>query len=150
MENVRNNKNIKKKYLQFFFSVLVSVLILQITTIIDSIIVGTCIGTKEMSGVKASNPIISIVAVIATLISVGTSMVISISLGKRNTKKSDSAFTFGFLLCLLVGGLISLLGWFLSDMIVTLFTSSADVLEFAKTYTKIVILAAPLCAYSPS
>lgn len=143
MVNVRNNKNIKKKYLQFFFSVLVSVLILQITTIIDSIIVGTCIGTKEMSGVKASNPIISIVAVIATLISVGSSMVISISLGKRNTKKSDSAFTFGFLLCLLVGGLISLLGWFLSDKIVTLFTSSADVLEFAKTYTKIVILAAP-------
>ena len=143
MENVRNNKNIKRKYLQFFFSMLVSVLILQITTIIDSIIVGTCIGTKEMSGVKASNPIISIVAVIATLISVGTSMVISISLGKRNIKKSDTAFTFGFIICLLVGASLSLIGWLLSDKIVAFFTSSEDVLEFAKTYTKIVILASP-------
>ena len=143
MENVRNNKIIKKKYLQFFVSVLVSVLVLQITTIIDSIIVGTAIGTKEMSGVKASNPIINVVSVFVTLISVGSSMVISIALGKRDMKKANTTFTYGLFLCVGVGLIFTMVGFFFSDMIVSLVTSSQDVLPFAQEYTKIVLWAAP-------
>lgn len=143
MENVRNNKIIKKKYLDFFFSVLISVLILQITTIIDSMIVGTTIGTKEMSGVKASNPIISVVAVFSTLISVGASMINSISLGKRNYTKANITYTYGAFLCIAFGLAFTLIGIFFSDNIVSLLTSNEDVLPFAKTYTKIVLYASP-------
>ncbi len=143
METVRNNKIIKKKYLQFFYSVLFSVLILQVTTIVDSIIVGTLIGTKEMSGVKASNPIISFVAVFATLIAVGLSNVISISLGKRNNKKASSAFTYGLLLCIGIGLLFTLIGIILSDVIVSTITSNADILEYAQRYVRIVIISSP-------
>ena len=143
MKNVRNNKIIKKKYLDFFFSVLISVLILQITTIIDSMIVGTTIGTKEMSGVKAANPIISVVAVFSTLISVGASMINSISLGKRNYTKANITYTYGAFLCIAFGLAFTLIGIFFSDSIVSLLTSSEDVLPFAKIYTKIVLCASP-------
>ena len=148
MENARNDKIIKKKYMQFFISVLISVLVLQITTIIDSMIVGTAIGTKEMSGVKASNPIISVVIVFTTLISVGASMVISIALGKRNNKRANDTFTFGLFASVVIGLVFTLLGIFLSNQIVSLVTSNADILEFTQEYTRIVLIASPFMMLS--
>lgn len=144
MENARNNKIIKKKYLQFFVSVLISILILQVTTIIDTMIVGLTLGTKEMSGVKAGGPIINMVAVLTTLISVGISMVISISLGRRDEKRASLAFTYGFILCLGVGALVSLFGVFGSDALVGVITSNQDIIEITKEYTKIVLISGPL------
>ena len=143
MNTGRNNKIIKKKYMQFFFSVLFSVLILQITTIIDSMIVGTVLGTKEMSGVKAASPVISLMMVFGVLVSVGISLVISISLGKRDIKKANTAYSFGLWLSILVGLVITLIGFFLSDAIISLITSDNNILEFAKTYSKTVLIAAP-------
>mgnify|MGYP002622750729 CR=1 FL=1 len=144
MKNVRNNKIIKKKYLQFFFSMLLSVLCLQVTTIIDTIIVGNAIGTMEMSGVKSASPIINFVSVFATLLGVGSGMVISIALGKRNNKRANYAFTTGIFFSIVIGLIITFIGIFLSKNIMSIVISDDEILTFGQTYCEIVLSAAPL------
>ncbi len=141
--DARNNRIIKKKYMQFFISMFVSVLFLQFTTIIDTMIVGNLVGTSQMSGIRVSAPVINMISTFSTLIGVGCGMVISISLGKRNTNKANACFTLSLFLTVIIGLLVTIFAIFLTEPITNLITSDKSIIEYTKAYMKIVLMSGP-------
>ncbi|MCR4660896.1 MAG: polysaccharide biosynthesis C-terminal domain-containing protein [Clostridia bacterium] len=135
----RTNKTLIKKYLEFFFSMLLSVVFLQFTTVADTIIVGKLLGTAPMSGIKVAMPIINILVVLGTLIGVGSGTITSIMLGQRKNKEASASFTISIIFSIVAGIVVAAIFVPLANQIGSLIASNEEISGFTATYIRIVM-----------
>ena len=81
------------QYRKFFGASVAAALLLQVTIVTDTIIVGQLLGPVAMSGVRVASPIVNILNVIAMLVGVGGSTVTAIAIGRRNADAANRMFT---------------------------------------------------------
>lgn len=139
----RSNKTLRGKYREFFIALALSVLLLQFTTVVDTIIVGNLLGTVEMSGVRVATPVIAVITVVATLVGAGCSTVASIALGRRDKARASRAFTLMLALTLVLGGIFIAVGVPLGQTIAHAICPDPEIADNAGKYITIVLAASP-------
>lgn len=98
------------------------------------------IGTNAMSGAQIGFPIFMILTAFGQLYGVGGSSYISRLLGENDEKEANKTSTVTFLLTVISGVVISLVGLLFLKPILTMFGATANDFELAKSYTMILLL----------
>ena len=124
---------------RFSFPAILSVLSLTILTITDRYFIGTYIGESALAGLMAALPFVVLIAATERLISVGGAIVFSNSLGAKKISRAGRILGNTFLLSLLSGLLLAVLGFIFLEPILVLKGASGAVLNYATEYTSVIL-----------
>ncbi len=91
----RNAKLIQRKYYEYLLPSVMSAAALAVASLVDSMLVGSLLGTEALAGVGAAAPITALGNAMFLLFSAGGSTCASYALGERNTKKANQCYTTG-------------------------------------------------------
>ena len=141
---VRSSVTLGKQYRKFFGAAVAAALLLQVTIVTDTIIVGQLLGPIPMSGVRVASPIVNILNVIAMLVGVGGSTLVAIAIGKRDSDSADRAFTLTIVLGIVLGVVFSLIVAPFADSLAALISSDPTTIPYTATFLRIVAAASPV------
>ena len=139
----RSVELLASQYRKFFAATILAVVILQVTIITDTIIVGQLLGPVPMSGIRVASPIVNLLGVLSMLIGVGGSTVAAIAMGKGDPAKASRSFSLSIVLCVAVGLVFALIVVPLAPAIASAITSDTAPLEYTTTFLRIVAAGAP-------
>lgn len=140
----RNYNILSKKYNEFFLPTLLISMAINITVIIETVIVGITLGSTNVAAMALVAPIFALFAMIYLLFAFGGSTLVSIAKAERKEVKVNMFFTMSIFMLILVGVLIAVLGNLFLDNITTLITSNHTLAELFKAYISIFFMGAPL------
>ena len=126
--------------LKFYIPAFVGVLANTLYNIVDRIFIGQGVGAEALSGVSAVFPIMLIVMGFGLLIGIGSGVLISISLGRKNKESAEKILGTGFTLMLLVSAFITLVGFALKKPILHAFGATGEIFGFANDYLNVILL----------
>ena len=130
---------IRRLMLKFFIPAFIGVFINALYNIVDRIFIGQGVGSMALSGVSVTFPVMLIVMGFGMLIGIGSGVLVSINLGKRDMKKSEQVLGTGFLLMLLVSVLITVIGFSLKNIMLHSFGATAETIQYANDYLDIIL-----------
>ena len=84
-------------------------------TMVDGLFVSNLIGTDALSAVNLTAPIISLVTAISTMLATGGSAVIMRKVGEQKATEANEDFTFLIVVNVIVGLVMSVLGYLVMD-----------------------------------
>ena len=123
MENTAKNQNVYEKpvtlknILKFAVPTIAMTVFMSFYTMVDGLFVSNLIGTNALSAINLTAPIIQLVTAISTMLATGGSAVIMKKMGQQKSKEAKEDFTFLILVNILVGMIMSVLGFLLMDSI---------------------------------
>ena len=110
----------------------------------DGIFVGQILGETSFAALNLAFPLIIVNFAVSDLIAVGSSVPISIALGRRDEREANNIFTCAILMIIGSGAVMGTLLWFGSPFILRLLGPSAEVQKLAVEYIRIYALFSPL------
>ena len=140
---VRSVELLASQYRKFFAATILAVVILQVTIITDTIIVGQLLGPVPMSGIRVASPIVNLLGVLSMLIGVGGSTVTAIAMGKGDADKANRSFSLSIILCVAIGLVFSLIVVPFAPVIANAISSDKTAVEYTTTFLWIVAAGAP-------
>ena len=126
----------ENKFQSMLLSGTLTMAIIYVMMLCDSIIAGLFIGEKGVAAINVIKPITGITTFFSSIISIGTGILYSRSIGAMNKKHADELFGQGMILSVavaLISSVIFLLG---KDLYFDLNGVSADIYELASEYYK--------------
>jgi len=124
-------ERIPKLMLKFSLPAIIGLLVNALYNIIDSIFVGNGVGDLALAGVTVCFPFITAYMACIMLIGMGATSLISIRLGEKKEGEAEKIVGNAFVLFLIIGVIITLLGLIFLKPILIFFGASPDVLPFA-------------------
>ena len=108
---------------------------------VDSIYIGhiSDVGSYAISGLAVTFPLMNLSTAIGTLVGVGASTMISVLLGQKNYKAANKVLANEISLNVIFGLSFSLIALLFLNPILTFFGASANTLEYASSYMKIIL-----------
>lgn len=140
----RNYSILSEKYNEFFFSALLMSITMNVSTIVDSIIIGVILGPTNLAAMALINPLFVFFAVLNRLIAFGGSILVSTSKAERKEEQANMYFTMSTLMMLIIGVIISLLSIIIINNLSGVLKIDASLLELFKNFATIFLLASPL------
>lgn len=140
----RTSATLGGQYRKFFGASIAAALLLQVTIVTDTIIVGQLLGPVAMSGVRVASPIVNILNVLAMLVGVGGSTVVAIAIGRRNGEAANRAFTLSIVCGIVLGVAFALLVVPFADVLAQLISSESATVPYTATFLRIVAAASPV------
>ena len=133
---------ITKKLILFSLPIILGNLFQQLYNVVDSVVVGNFAadGTHCLAAVNASFAIMLVFNALYMGVSMGANIVISQYRGARDTKMLEKAMTTTFLLSMLAGLFITVVGFLCAKPLLVLLGTPADILEDAVLYIRIIFL----------
>lgn len=122
--------------LLFALPMILSVTLQQFYNICDSMIAGKFVSSKGLAAVSASYPITMIYLAIGTGFGIGVNIVVSRFIGENNLLHAKQTIYTSILTILLVGLVISVIGFLLVDNLITMINVSDDYYDDAVIYLK--------------
>jgi putative MATE family efflux protein len=130
---------ISRLMLKFFVPAFIGVFVNALYNIVDRIFIGQGVGAMALSGVSATFPVMLIVMGFGMLIGIGSGVLVSINLGKRDMEKAGQVLGTGFLLMLLVSVLITVLGFSFKNIMLQSFGATVETIQYANDYLNIIL-----------
>ena len=129
---------ITNKLLRFFFPVLFGMLFQQLYNTVDAIIVGNCVGSAALAAVGGSPAVITnlVIGFFVGLAS-GSTIIISQYYGSHDEEQLNRAEHTAICFCILIGAVLTLLGWFSAEWTLKLVKTPADILDDSRRYLQI-------------
>ncbi len=118
----------------------IGMLVSALYNIVDRIFIGRGVGELALAGVAISFPLMLVQIAFSVLIGVGTTSLISISLGEKNRDKAERVLGNGFFLNILVSVAIAGVGLAFLDPFLRIFGASEAVLPYARAFTRVILL----------
>lgn len=140
----RSSATVAGQYRKFFVASVAATILLQVTIVTDTIIVGQLLGPVPMSGVRVASPIVNILNVISMLVGVGGATLVSIAIGRRDEKAADNAFTLTIVLSIALGIAFALLVAPFAEPLARLISSDSATVPYTSTFLCIVAVASPV------
>ena len=116
-ENAYNQPVTLRNIMKFAIPTIVMTLFMSFYTMVDGLFVSNLIGTDALSAVNLTAPIISLVTAISTMLATGGSAVIMKKMGEQKTREANEDFTFLIIVNVIVGLMMSCLGYFVMDTV---------------------------------
>ena len=132
------------QYRKFFGASVAALLLLQVTIVTDTVIVGQLLGPVPMSGIRVASPVVNLLNVVAMLIGVGSATLVSIAIGRRDGKAANRAFTLGIALSIAFGAVLALVAAPLAGQIAGLISSEEETIAYSSSFLRIVMAASPV------
>lgn len=125
---------------------MISMAVTSLYTIADGIFVGRMIGQEALAAVNLVMPLVMIWFALADMVAVGSSVRISILLGRGEGEQASLTFSFCLKVIALFSCATGLLGFFLAEPILLLMGAEAQVARLATEYIRVYALFAPMVA----
>ena len=122
----------------------VSMLASALYQLIDGVFVGHFLGETPFAALNLAMPFVIINFSLADLIGVGSSVPISISLGRREEDKANNLFTCACLMIVAAGFLVGALLFAAAPLLISLMGADGDFASFAVQYLRVYALCSPV------
>ena len=103
-------------------------------TMVDGLFVSNLIGTSALSAINLTAPVIQVVTAISTMLATGGSAVIMKKMGEQKQKEAQEDFTFLILVNVVVGLVMTILGYSLMKTIFGSMGLSPEVAGYCTSY----------------
>lgn len=146
MEKERNPlgyKPIRELLVSFSIPAIIGCLINSVYNIVDQIFIGQGVGYLGNAATTVAFPIMTILLAFATLIGSGASAYAAIRLGERREEEAVRTLNNAFVVALVLGIVIMVLGLIFLEDYLPLFGATEKIMPYAKDYTGIVLLGTP-------
>ena len=122
----------------------VSMFAMSIYNIIEGIFVGQFIGGDAFAAMNLAMPLVMINFALADMMGVGSSVPISIALGRKDEETANNYFSCAVLLIVLAGILTGIVMFAFAPQIIRAMGAEEQVVELAVTYLRIAAVMGPL------
>lgn len=116
--------------------------------VIDTIFVGHGAGALAIGGLTIAFPFQLIISAFALMYGVGAASVISRKLGEKKTEEAVNAAANALILTFITSLLILIFGQLFLNKILLFFGATDDILFYAASYMRIILLGAPFLSFS--
>ncbi len=130
---------IKSLLLEFSIPAIVGMLVNALYNIVDRMFIGRGVGQLAIGGVFVGLPLGTIVMAFGMLIGIGGNTLVSIRLGENKKDEADKILTASFVLLLIVGIILSIVGFVFLEPLLIMFGATEANLPFAVDYMKVII-----------
>ena len=149
MENNMTQGGISKALLRFAVPLILSSLFQQLYTLVDSVVVGNCVGEAALAAIGAASPVSMIFISLITGLTMGVTILVSQYYGageKRRIQKAAGTFVVSLVA---LAAVLSALGIALVRVLLQWTHTPADILPDAQRYLWIILVGGPfLTAYN--
>lgn len=111
---------------------------------VDGVFVGRILGETPFAALNLAMPFVIINFSLADLIGVGSSVPISINLGRKEEKEANNIFTAACLMIVLAGILVGALLFAAAPLLIHLMGAQGDLAVFAVQYLRVYALCSPV------
>ena len=138
----RNSYLISRSLRRFLMASIATMAIVNINTIVDSVLMGQLISPEAVSAIQNVVPIMGLIAGITSLLSAGASIIATKALGRRDFDEASSSITVAVSSCLGFGLIVSLLTGVLAPRICALLCQDPALYENTYKYLYVIIAGA--------
>jgi len=124
--------------------------VMSLYNVVDMIFVGRGVGALAIAGVSVVFPLQMFTMAVGMMIGMGTSSLISRSLGAGDMKRAERALGNAILLILILGGTLMVVGLAKTTFFIYLFGATDDVFPYAKEYMDVILFGTVLREFSMS
>ncbi|WP_338658536.1 MATE family efflux transporter [Paraclostridium sordellii] len=146
MENQQalKEEKISKLLLKYSVPAILAMMVASLYNTVDRAFIGSIkdVGALAISGLGVTMPLFTILGAFCVAIAVGGSTNISIKLGEGNKEEAEKILGNTFLLELIVGIVIMVIGTIFLEDILYIFGASNDTLKYAKEYMSVILFGA--------
>lgn len=142
-ENPLGTASIGRLLAQFAIPSVVSMLVNAIYNIVDQIFIGQGVGYLGNAATTIAFPVVTIILAVSTMLGAGGSAYAAIKLGEKKEEEARRTYGNVFLLSVMFGVAILILGLIFLDELMYLFGADAETIEYARQYTGVLLLGAP-------
>ena len=139
----RNEKLIKTKLWQYLLPGVMLTAAVQLGNVVDTMLVGSILGTDAMSAVKIGMTIDNIMELPGYVLAVGGGVAAGLLLGRRERERADRVFSATFLVSAVCGVLFALLS-VLSPFLARLLTGGGPLEADTCAFVRVTLLGAPV------
>ncbi len=130
----------------FMFPLAITSVLQQMFNTADVMILGRFVGTNALAAVGNNSPVIGLLVNLFMGVSLGANVVIAQFIGARNFKKTTQAVHTSFMIALIFGVSIAILGEIIAHPILNILGVPPEVMESAELYLRIYLLGMPAMA----
>lgn len=139
----RTKNLVNSKFREFFWPSILMAASNSLSLVIDSIIVGNVLGSRELAAMNLILPVSLCYTAIVAIIGIGGSTLISVKKGGGDDESSNKAFTVSFV-CGVILGIVGILIGLLGGKTIAAFLAVGSGLEsFVYEYLKVFMLGSP-------
>lgn len=150
MELNRKPFLINRALSRFMLASIGSAVAIQAAVMIDAIIVANFIGPDAMSAINVCTPVVAILVNVGYMVSMGATLLISKAIGENNMVRGSHIAAVSIVLLSVMGVVLAVAGYLLSDTLVSLICSNESIAGYAKVYLGLFFLLdlVPLFVYN--
>lgn len=142
--------NLNSLLFKFSMPAIVAMVVNALYNVVGIIFVGRGVGSLAITGLSIVLPIQLIMMALGLMIGIGAASVISRALGGDKKDIAVSALGNGIILGLILDVVFILLGYIFMDSLLIFFGASANVLPYARDYTRIILIGLVFITFSIS
>jgi len=124
--------------------------VMSLYNVVDMIFVGRGVGALAIAGVSVIFPLQMFTMAIGMMIGMGTSSLISRSMGAGDMKRAERALGNAIFLILILGGTLTIVGLAKTTFFIHLFGATDDVFPYAKEYMDVILFSVVLHEFAMS
>jgi len=124
--------------------------VMSLYSVVDMIFVGRGVGALAIAGVSVIFPLQMFTMAVGMMIGMGTSSLISRSMGAGDMKRAERALGNAILLILILGGTLTIVGLAKTTFFIHLFGATDDVFPYAKEYMDVILFSVVLHEFAMS
>lgn len=124
---------------RYFWPSFIGVMANSLYNIVDRIFIGQAIGAEALSGVTAVFPVMIIMTAFGMLIGIGSSVQISLSLGKKDLPQAQKILGNAVLLIFIISVLVTSIGFAVKEPMLRLFGAGDKTIGYANDYLNVIL-----------
>lgn len=133
-ETVYNQPVTLRNIIRFAVPTIVMTVFMSFYTMVDGLFVSNLIGTDALSAVNLTAPVIALVTAVSTMLATGGSAVIMKKMGEQKMREANEDFTFFIIVNVIVGFIMSVLGYLVMDQVFGSMGLSPVVVSYCRLY----------------
>lgn len=139
----RTSATLGGQYRKFFGASVMAVLLLQVTIVTDTIIVGQLLGPVPMAGIRVASPVVNVLNALSMLVGVGGSTLVALAIGRRDGAAANRTFTLSIACGIAAGLVFAVVVVPFAEPLTQLISSDETTVPYTATFLRIVAAASP-------
>jgi len=133
-----------KKLLKFTFPPMVMMVFTSLYGVVDGLFVTNYAGKSALAAINFVYPVLNILATFGYMFGAGGSALVAKTLGEGKNEKANKLFSLFVYICLGLGVVFSVLGFFLLRPLLSALGAEGEMLELAVLYGNILLISLPI------
>ena len=143
--NILLTEKTSKLFMQYSIPAIISMVINGMQSMIDGMFVGNILGSNGMASVTLASPFMQLIIGLSMIVSIGAQSYMGLKLGEGNKEKAENGFKTSVIFIVVVGFMITILGFVFSKNIALALGADEVLLGYVSTYIKMIsIFAVPM------